>query len=75
MKKLKKNDIFTAEWWRATAVRCVRTFAEAALGSIGGSALLSDVDWAVCLSTASLATVVAFLFAVVSLPEAGNDEK
>lgn len=47
-----------------------RTFAETLLGCIGASALMSDVAWIESLSASFLGALVAFLFAVVSLPEA-----
>ena len=34
-------------WWKAAGVRAIKTVAQAAIGTIGASALLSEVDWLV----------------------------
>lgn len=44
--------------------RAVRTMAQTAVGSIGGSALFSDVQWSVVFSAAALAGLVSLLMSV-----------
>ncbi|WP_237773282.1 holin [Streptomyces luteocolor] len=57
----------TAAFWRATAERMIRTFAQAVLGIAGADGLgLLDVDWGEALSAGGLAAVLALLTAVVS---------
>lgn len=56
-------------WWRAAGVRAVKTVAQAAIGTIGASALLSEVDWLVVASAAALAGVLSLLTSVAGLPE------
>ncbi|MFJ9041712.1 holin [Streptomyces sp. NPDC102406] len=52
-------------FWKATAERAVRTFAQAlAAVLVAGATNLFDVDWAGALGTAALATVLAVLTAV-----------
>ena len=62
------------EWkkfFKATLIRCIRTFAESALAYIGtGALLLHDVNWIACLSAGGLGFVMAFLLALATgLPE------
>lgn len=56
-------------WWRAAGVRAIKTVAQAAIGTIGASALLSEVDWLVVASAAALAGVLSLLTSVAGLPE------
>lgn len=52
-------------FWKATAERAIRTFAQAlAAVLVAGATNLLDVDWAAALGTAGLAAVLAVLTAV-----------
>lgn len=64
------KKIFTKRWFMAAGVRCLRTVAQAALGAIGASAMITEVNWAVVASTAALAGVVSLLMSFAGLPEA-----
>lgn len=57
------------KWWKAAGVRALKTCAQAAVGCIGASAVLSDVSWPVVVSAAILAGVVSLLTSVAGLPE------
>lgn len=58
------------EFLKAAAIRALRTFAQAAIGAIGSTALISEVNWPVVLSTAGLATIVSLLTSIATgLPE------
>lgn len=56
---------------RATGIRAVRTFAEAALAYIGtGAMVLGDVNWLGVLSAGAFGAVTAVLLALATgLPE------
>ena len=41
--------ILTSAWAKAAAIRALKTVAQTAAATIGTSAILSDVDWRVCL--------------------------
>ncbi|MEU6388241.1 holin [Streptomyces sp. NPDC046939] len=57
--------MWTAAFWKATAERAIRTFAQAlAAVLVAGATNLLDVDWPAALGTAGLATVLAILTAV-----------
>ena len=61
--------MLNVRWWRAAAVRAVRTVAQAAIGAIGAAAVWGGVDWRVVASAAALAGVLSLLTSVAGLPE------
>lgn len=58
-----------AKWAAAAAVRAVKTAAQSALGTIGASVALGEVDWALVASAAVLAAIVSVLTSVAGIPE------
>ena len=50
-------------------VKVVKTMAQAALGVIGSSALISEVDWQVVVSTIALAGMMCVLMNLADLKE------
>ena len=56
-------------WWKAAGVRAVKTIAQTAVGTIGASAVISDVDWRVVVSASLLAGLVSMLTSIAGLPE------
>lgn len=57
-------------WFKATAIRALRTFAEAMLAYIGtGAVVLGDVNWLAALSAGAMGAVVSVLLALAGLPE------
>ena len=67
--------MFTKEFWKATLIRAVRTFAESMLAFIGtGAIVLKDVDWLAALSAGGLGFVIAVLMALATgIPEAKKE--
>lgn len=61
--------ILTSAWAKAAAIRALKTVAQTAAATIGTSAILSEVDWRVCLSAAVLAGILSLLTSVAGLPE------
>lgn len=57
------------EWAKAAGVRAIRTVAQTAIGVIGGSAVLSDVNWGVVASASALAGILSMLMSIAGLPE------
>lgn len=57
------------QWLRAAAIRAAKTAAQAAIGVIGASTALGQVDWTLAISAAALATVVSLLTSIAGLPE------
>lgn len=58
-----------AQWALAAAVRAIKTAAQSALGIIGASVALGEVDWALVASAAALAAIVSALTSVAGVPE------
>jgi Putative lactococcus lactis phage r1t holin len=60
--------MFTSRFWKLTAERAVKTFAQTLAGVlvVGGATLLS-ANWPTALSTAGMAAVVSVLTSVGSL--------
>lgn len=61
-------------WIKCAGIRAIKTVAQTAVGSIGASAVFSEVDWKIVLSSAVLAGVVSLLTSVAGLPEVKEDE-
>ena len=60
------------KWAAAAAVRAVKTAAQSALGIIGASVALGEVDWALVGSAALLAAIVSVLTSIAGVPEVEN---
>jgi hypothetical protein len=56
-------------WFKAAAVRAIRTIAQSALATIGAAACIGDVDWIMVGSAAALAGLLSLLMSVAGLPE------
>ena len=57
------------KWWKAAAVRAVKTVAQTAVATVGAAAVLTEVDWLMVGSAAALAGVLSLLTSVAGLPE------
>lgn len=58
------------EFWKATAIRAVRTICQTAVATIGTTALITEVDWAVVASASALAGLLSVLTSIATgLPE------
>ena len=62
MKKFKK-------WFHAAGIRVLKTVAQTAIGVIGASAVISEVNWLTVLSASLLAGLISLLTSVAGLPE------
>lgn len=62
-------DTFTHSWAMATLIRAIRTIAQVAVATIGTTATLQEVDWALVASTSALAGILSILMALGGLPE------
>ena len=60
---------------KAAFIRAGRTFAQAAVAAIGTTAMIHEVNWAIVLSTSTLAGVLSLLTSwAFGLPEAASDD-
>lgn len=60
---------YAKKWFKAAAVRAIKTVAQTAAATIGTAAVLGDVNWAACASAAALAGLLSLLTSVAGLPE------
>lgn len=56
-------------WAKAAGIRAVKTVAQTAVGVIGASAVMGDVNWITVASASALAGVLSVLTSVAGLPE------
>ena len=61
-------------WWKAAGVRALRTFAQAAIATIGSSTVLGSVDWKMVASASVLAAILSLLTSLAGLPEVADEE-
>jgi hypothetical protein len=61
----------SAEFWKATGIRAIRTFAQTFVATISTNAVvLSDVNWGMVLSASTLAGILSIATSLATgLPE------
>jgi hypothetical protein len=63
------------KWFKAAAVRAIKTVAQTAIATIGTSAVISDVNWLMVLSASALSGVLSILTSIAGLPEVKTEEE
>jgi len=61
-------------WLKAAGIRAIKTVAQTAIATIGTSAVIDEVNWAVVGSASLLAGVISLLTSVAGLPELKDGE-
>lgn len=64
-----KPNVNTIEWFKAASVRAIKTMAQAAIGVIGSSVVVSSVDWKMVVSASVVAGVVSLLTSIAGIKE------
>lgn len=64
---------YLVAWLKAAGIRALRTAAQTALATIGTTALLSEINWAVVGSASAVAAVISILMSLAGLPEVRNE--
>lgn len=60
----------TKEFWKAAAIRAVRTLCQTAIATIGTTAFIEEVNWLMVGSSALLAAILSILNSIATgLPE------
>ena len=60
-------------WFKAAAVRAIKTVAQTAVATIGTSAVMGAVDWIMVGSASLLAGILSMLTSVAGLPEVKSE--
>jgi hypothetical protein len=63
------KNLINQNWWKAAAIRAIKTVAQTAIATIGTSALIEDVNWPIVLSASVLAGILSLLTSIAGLPE------
>lgn len=69
-----KPNVNTVEWFKAASVRAIKTMAQAAIGVIGSSVVVSSVDWKMVVSASVVAGVVSLLTSIAGIKEVEANE-
>ena len=70
MRQIKEN---TKLWIKAAGIRALKTLAQTMIATIGTTAVLEQVNWAVVISASILAAFLSMLTSVAGLPEVEED--
>ncbi len=62
-------NVLNKKWWKAAGIRALKTVCQTAVGIIGTSILISEVDWIAVASASALAGIVSLLTNLGGLPE------
>lgn len=69
------SNIKCSAFWRATAIRAIKTICQTAIATIGTATLITDVNWLVVGSASLLAGILSVLTSIVTgLPEVDTNE-
>lgn len=67
------KNIFTKEWFKAAAIRAIKTFAQTMLGVVVVGKAINEIDWKYAFSVAIVAAITSILTSIAGIPEANND--
>ncbi len=62
------------KWIKCAGVRALKTVAQTAVATIGTSAVMGDVNWAMVASASVLSGVLSLLTSVAGIPEIKEGE-
>lgn len=60
-------------WIKAAGIRAIKTVAQTAVATIGTTAVMAEVNWALVGSSALLAGILSLLTSIAGLPELKGD--
>ena len=63
------------QWIKAAGIRAIRTWAQAFIALVPTTAVvISDLNWKICISGATLAAVISLITSIAGLPELKGDD-
>lgn len=69
-----KPNVDTVKWLKAAGIRAVKTVAQTAIATIGASATMGDVNWAMVGSASLLSGIISILTSIGGIPEVKEGE-
>ena len=63
------NNILSVKWWKAAAVRAIKTAAQTALGMFTVGMAANEIDWVNVASVSAVAALASLLMSLAGLPE------
>ena len=63
------------KWWKAAGIRAIKTIAQTMAATIGTSAVMSQVDWKMVVSSGLVAGILSLLTSLAGLPEVEEPKK
>lgn len=64
-----------SKWTKAALIRAAKTVAQTATATISTSAVFSEVNWKMVLSSSALAGLLSILTSIAGLPEVDEKEE
>ena len=68
-----KQNVFTAEWFKAALIRAIKTVAQTALSLFTVGMAAEEIPWPYVASVSLVAGIYSLLTSVAGLPEVSND--
>ena len=72
--KCEEVNVMNKQWFKAAAIRAIKTVAQSAIATIGTSIALGEVDWVYVASASILAGILSILTSIAGLPEVNEKE-
>lgn len=63
------------KWWKAAGIRAIKTIAQTMAATIGTSAVMSQIDWKMVVSSGLVAGILSLLTSLAGLPEVEMQKK
>lgn len=63
------DKLSNLNWWKASLIRTIKTFAEVLISMVTVGQAFAEVDWLHVLSVSGVAALIAFLTCFAGLPE------